>query len=275
MTSTLKRKAKTNRHLLNVILIIFIIPTQIMGQIILSQTNERFETYVNDIVKQNLGKQLEFVFFTSDSGEGEKTEMVKVDWEKENIIVISQASTDYGSSLDGLIVNKYRYVDGYFSDLTKRNGNYVEVTKTDDKDLVLKGYRDGKLAIEHKITLNHKKEIIFSDHLNYYAGSATKPIRTITTYSKKILNNFTLVTTQESNDITSGVKKLNHKFETTEISSFDKKNNIETLTCNLKAVLQTSAQPDEEFRLFLTRNISGKIIKVQYPDKKSMTIQYK
>ena len=246
-----------------------------MGQIILSQTNKRFETYINDIVKQNLGKQLEFVFFTSDSSEGEKTEMVKVDWEKENIIVISQASTDYGSSLDRLSVNKYRYVDGYFSDLKKEKGDYTEVTRTDNKNLVFKAYGDGKLIVENKITLNNNKEMIFSDHTNYYVAAGIKPVRTITAYSIKIINEFTKVITQESNDITDGVKKLNYKFETTEISSFNKKNNIKTLTCKTKAILGRNAQPDHEFQIFLKLDPTGRLIKVGYPSENSMTIHYK
>lgn len=275
MSGILKRITKTNRHLLNVILIIFIIPTQIMGQIILSQTNERFETYVNDIVKRNLGKQLEFIFFASDSGKGEKTEKIKVDWEKENIIVISQASTDYGSSLDRVSVNKYRYVDGYFSDLEKEKGDYTEVTRTDNKNLVFKAYGDGKLIVENKITLDNNKETIFSDHTNYYVAAGAKPVRTLTAYSTKIINEFTKVITQESNDITDGIKKLNHKIETTEISSFNNRTNVKTLTCKTKAVLGRNAQPDYEFQIFLKLDPTGRLIKVGYPGENSMTIHYK
>lgn len=246
-----------------------------MGQIIVSQTNERFETFVNDIVKQNIGKRLEFTFSSADSGKIVKTELIKVEWDKENNIVVSQASTDYGSTLDQLRTDRYKYVEGYFSDLVKDKGNYIEVTKTDNKNLIVKGYRDGKIAVENKIMLDANKETVFMDHTNYYAGSAAKPVRTITSYSKKIIDKFTTVTTQESTDITDGKKRLNHKFETTEISSFDQKTNIKTLTCKSKAVLQTGVQPDHEFKIFLTLDSSGKIIKVEYADKKAMTITYK
>jgi hypothetical protein len=260
---------------LKILLTLILISTKFMGQIILSQTNERFETYVNDIVKQNIGKRLEFVFSSADSGKIEKTETIKVDWEKENIIVVSQASTDYGSTLNKIHTDKYIYVDGYFSDFVKEKGNYLEVIKTGAKNLVIKGYREGKLAIENKITLDSNKETIFADHANYYAGTATKPVRTITSYSKKIIDNSTTVTTQESNDITSGVKKLNHKFETTEISSFDKKTNTKTLTCKTKATLSIGPQPDSESERYEIYDSAGKIINVEYPDKYLMTVIYK
>lgn len=246
-----------------------------MGQIICSQTNERFETFVNDIVRQNIGKQIEFVFTATDSGKINKTEVIKVSWEKTNVIIVGQASTEYGSALDKLQTDKYEYVDGYFSDLTKDKGNYIEVTKTGDKNLVLKGYRDGKIAVENKITLDSNKETIFSDHSNYYAGSPTKPVRTITSYSKTIVDKYTTITTQESNDITTGTKKLNHKFETTETASFDKKTNIKTLTCKTKATLSIGPQPDTEHKIFLTLDSFGKITKIEYSDKRTMTITYK
>jgi hypothetical protein len=246
-----------------------------MGQIILSQTNERFENCINDIVKQNIGKRLEFVFSSANSGKIEKTETIKVDWEKGNVIVVSQASTDYGSTIGKVHTNKYIYIDGYFSDFVKEKGNYLEVIKTGDKNLVIKGYRDGKLAIENKITLDNNKETIFADHANYYAGSATKPVRTITSYSKKIVDKSTTVTKQESYDIVSGVKKLNHKFETTEISSFDKKTNKKTITCKIKATLSIGPQLDSESKRYETYDSAGKIIKVEYPDKYLMSVIYK
>ena len=246
-----------------------------MGQIICSQTNERFETYVNDIVRQNVGKQIEFVFSAADSGKINKTEIIKVSWGKAHAIIVSQASTDYGSTLDKLRTNKYEYVDGYFSDLEKEKGNYIEVTKTAVTSLVLKSYRDGKITVENKITLDSNKETLFSDHSNYYAGSPTKPVRTITSYSKTIVDKSTTITTQESYDITSGAKKLNHKFETTETASFDKKTNIKTLTCKTKATLSIGPQPDSEHKIFLTLDSSGKITKVEYPDKRVMTVTYK
>jgi hypothetical protein len=260
---------------LKFILTLILISTKFMGQIILSQTNERFETYVNDIVKQNIGKRLEFIFSSADSGKIEKTETIKVDWEKGNIIVVNQASTDYGSTLDKVRTGKYIYIDGYFSDIVKEKGNYQEVIKTGDKNFVIKNYRDGKLAIENKITLDNNKETIFADHANYYAGSATKPVRTITSYSKRVIGKFTMVTTQESNDITSGVKKLNHKFETTEITSFDKKTNIKTVTCKTKTTLSIGPQSESESKRYATYDSAGKIIKVEYPDNYLMTVIYK
>jgi hypothetical protein len=262
-------------HRLKFILTLILISTKLMGQIICSQTNERFETFVNDIVRQNIGRQIEFVFSAPDSGKINKTEIIKVGWEKANVIIVSQASTDYGSTLDKLRTNKHEYVDGYFSDLVKEKGNYIEVTKTADKSLVLKGYRDGKIAVENKITLDANKETIFSDYSNYYAGSPTKPVRTITSYSKTIVDKSTTITTQESYDITSGVKKLNHKFETTETASFDKKTSIKTLTCKTKATLSIGSQADSESKIFLTLDSSGKITKVEYPDKRTMTVRYK
>jgi len=260
---------------LKFLLILILISTKFEGQIVLSQKNERFETYVNYIVKLNIGKRLEFLFSSADFGKIKKTETIEVDWEKENIIVVSQASTDYGSTLNKIHTEKYIYVDGYFSDFLKEKGNYVEVIKTDDKNLVIRGYRDEKLCIENKITLNSNKEMIFADHANYYAGTATKPIRTIISYYKKIIDNSTTVKTQESNDITSGVKKLNHKFETTEISSFDKKTKTKTFTCKTKATLSIGPQPDSESRRYEIYNTAGKLIKVEYPDKYLMTVIYK
>jgi hypothetical protein len=260
---------------LKFILTLTLISSKFMGQIILSQTNEHFETYVNDILRQNTGKRLEFVFSSSDSGRVNKTEIVQVDWEKENIIMIGQASTDYGSTLDKLRTDKYEYVDGYFSDLVKEKGNYFEVKKVDDKNLIFKGYRDGKLAVENKIMLNNNKETIFTDHTNYYTGSPNKPVRTITSYSKIVKDKFTTIISQESNDITDGKKRLNHKFETIEGSSFDKKTNIKTITCKSKATLSTGDQPDHEYKIFITYDSSGRIIKIEFQNKRSMTVTYK
>lgn len=262
-------------HKLMFILTLILISTKIMGQIICSQTNECFETFVNDIIRQNVGKQIEFVFTVADSGKINKTEIIKVSWEKINIIIIDQASTDYGSTLDKLKTDKYEYIDGYFSDLVKEKGNYIVVTKTGDKNLILKGYRDGKIAVENKIMLDANKETIFSDHLNYYAGSPNKPVRTITSYSKTIVDKSTTITTQESYDITSGTKKLNHKFETTETTSFDKNTNLKTLTCKTKTTLSIGSQLDSESKIFITLDSYGKITKVEYPNKKTMTVTYK
>lgn len=260
---------------LKFILTLILFSTKIRGQIICSQTNERFETFVNDVVRQNIGKQIEFTFTAADSGKINKTEVIKVSWEKTNIIIISQASTDYGSTLNKLRTNKHAYVDGYFSDITKVEGNYIEVTKTSDKNLVLKGYRDGKIAVENKITLGANKKTIFSDHSNYYASLSTRPVRTITSYSQIIVDKYTTITIQESYDITSGAKKLNHKFETTETTSFEKKTGIKTLTCKTKATLSIGAQPDSEQKIFLTLDSFGKITKVEYPDKRIMAVAYK
>ena len=124
-----------------------------MGQIIVSQTNERFETFVNDIVKQKIGKRLEFVFSSADSGKIIKTELIKVEWDKENNIVVSQASTDYGSTIDQLRTKKYKYVNGYFSDLVKDKGNYIAVTKQTTKISFLKAIETVKLQLKIKSCL--------------------------------------------------------------------------------------------------------------------------
>jgi len=50
-----------------------------MGQIIVSQTNEHFETFVNDIVRQNIGKRIDFEFAAADSGKIGKIKVIKVD----------------------------------------------------------------------------------------------------------------------------------------------------------------------------------------------------
>ena len=238
------------------------------------KTNERFETYVNDIVKQNIGKKIEFVFSSMETGKIEKNEIVKIGWEKDNIIVISQANTDYESTLDKLNTTKYKYVDGYFSDIVKTPGNYIEVIKIDDKNLVVKGYRDGKIAIENKITLGKNKETTFSDHRNYYM-SPNNPVIMTTTYTQKTINDSTLVKAQECYRTINGKKGLNYKIETTEVSSFNKKTNVKTLNCKGKATLLSGPQPDYEFKTFLTYNTTGKIVKVEYPDKHLLTITYK
>ncbi len=267
---------KKNMYRLKFIITLLLISTKFMGQIIVSETNEHFEEFVNDIVRQNISRRIDFMFFSADSGKIKKTEIIQIDWEKENIIIVSRAESSYDFTLDQIMTSKYKYVEGYLSELhQKENGGFIEVTKIDDKNLILKGYRNGKIAVENKIMLNDNKETIFMDHTNYYAGTSTKPIRTITSYSKKFIDKITTVKTQESYDITDGTKRLNHKFETTEISTFDKKTNTKTLTCKSKTTLSMGSQPDSSYKIFLTYDSSGKITKVAYEDKSSMTISYK
>lgn len=247
-----------------------------MGQVILSQENERFENYVNDIIIKNELKKIKFDLFYTENKKQQQNEFVVIDWDNDSNIIVKQASTSYGLTLKQETATKYKYVEGYFSDIVKSNdGSYLEVLKISDKSLLIKGYDKGNLLIENKITLNDKKETILSEHTKYSPGNK-KSIKNFTAYNKTKINETTVIKAQESYEILDGVKSLNHKFLTTETSSYDLDNHTETIELNTAATLRfVGKQTDKQTKIILTYDGVHRIIKIEYPtDGQYMTIKY-